>query len=38
MYIKFSRAARFFENYCFYRKRGFRFREAWHLATMTLPY
>jgi hypothetical protein len=38
MYKKLFKATRFFENYFFYRKRGFRFREAWHLATMTLPY
>ena len=33
----FTRFARFIDNYRFYRRRGFHFREAWQLANMTLP-
>lgn len=37
MYSTLSKASRFFDNYRFYRKRGFRCKAAWLLATMTLP-
>jgi hypothetical protein len=33
----FTRFTRFIDNYRFYRRRGFHFREAWQLANMTLP-
>ncbi len=33
----FAKFARFFENYQYYRRRGYQSKEAWHLANMTLP-
>lgn len=35
--IKLKNIVRFFENYCYYRQLGIHFRDAWHLATVTLP-
>ncbi len=34
---KFSRIARFISNYRFYRGKGYKFKAAWNLASMTLP-
>jgi hypothetical protein len=33
----FSNLARFIENFNYFRSRGCDFREAWHLAQVTLP-
>jgi len=33
----FSKLARFFGNYRYYRQLGIHSQEAWHLAKMTLP-
>jgi hypothetical protein len=32
-----GKVIRFVENYRHYRKQGIYFRDAWHLASMTLP-
>lgn len=37
MFPTFIKLSRFIDNYRFYRRRGFHFREAWQLANRTLP-
>ena len=34
---RFANFVRFIGNYRYYRRNGFNFRTAWHLAEMTLP-
>lgn len=34
---KFAKIVRFMGNYAYYRRLGFYPREAWHLASVTLP-
>lgn len=35
--IKLASIVRFLENYRYYRQLGIHSRDAWHLATVTLP-
>jgi hypothetical protein len=37
MFHTLTEFARFIENYCYYRKRGYESIKAWQLANMTLP-
>ncbi len=34
---KIAQFSRFISNYRFYRGKGYRFKAAWNLASMTLP-
>ncbi len=34
---KFAKVARFISDYRFYREKGYTFKAAWNLASMTLP-
>jgi hypothetical protein len=37
MMRKFEQFSRFIENYRHYRRKGLYCKDAWHLASMTLP-